>query len=140
MPNTCYTKVAAPPLTLTVSPTEEAPRLELGSSLTTQDAPTTEEAPRLELGSSLTAQDAPTTEDVPCLELGSSLTAQDAPAVAAWLEQTAQAAPNHIVVDLVEVTSIDGVGLETLMQGLQRVIDAAVPPRRLPTHKQSQEH
>jgi hypothetical protein len=119
MPNTCYTKVAAPPLTLTVSPTEDVPRLEVGSSLA--------------------AQDAPTTEDVPCLELGSSLTAQDAPAVAAWLEQTAQAAPNHIVVDMVEVTSIDGVGLETLMQGLQRVIDAAVPPRRLPTHKQSQE-
>jgi len=35
------------------------------------------------------------------------------------------------VVDLVDVTSIDGVGLETLMQGLQRFIDAAVPPRRL---------
>lgn len=91
MPNTCQPKIDAQPMTLVVQPAEE----------------------------------------IPCLELGSSLTAQDAPAVAAWLEQTAQAAPHHVVVDLVDVTSIDGVGLETLMQGLQRFIDAAVPPRRL---------
>jgi anti-anti-sigma regulatory factor len=36
-----------------------------------------------------------------------------------------------MVVDFVDVTSIDSVGLETLMQGLQRFIDAAVPPRRI---------
>jgi anti-anti-sigma factor len=76
-------------------------------------------------------------EEIPCLELGSSLTAQDAPAVAAWLEQTAQAAPHHVVVDLVDVTSIDGVGLETLMQGLQRFIEAAVPPRRISSSEHS---
>jgi anti-anti-sigma factor len=78
----------------------------------------------------MTQQATSPTEHIPCLEVGSSLTAQDAPAVAAWLEQTAQEAPNHIVVSLVDVTSIDGVGLQTLMQGLQRVIDAAVPPRQ----------
>jgi len=91
MPNTCHPKIDVQPMTLVVQPAE----------------------------------------DIPCLELGSSLTAQDAPAVAAWLEQTTQAAPRHMVVDLVDVTSIDSVGLETLMQGLQRFIDAAVPPRRI---------
>lgn len=78
-----------------------------------------------------------TSEDVPCLEVGSSLTAQDAPAVAAWLEHVAQAAPNHVIVSLVDVTSIDGVGLQTLMQGLQHIIDAAVAPRHLSSGEQS---
>lgn len=68
-------------------------------------------------------------ERIPCLELGVRLTAQEAPAVAAWLEQAAQAAPHHVVVNLGDVTCIDGVGLQTLVQGLQHIIDAAMPPR-----------